>query len=288
MADLTVPCAATVAGAQVPGHVTLTSDRLRWRPDAASATGEKSAALVSITAHQRNKAGAAKPSLRLVLGGDPPGAKAAAKAKAAKPKPPAMVLTFALESDRDALSDELKSRLAVVAARRAPASNLTSLARASDSAATLAARAALLKANPELAALHATLVKKGKGGGGKTTGEGGAADDGLEDDDGIRGAVTEEQFWAEREHLFDAAVAKKGAAQVAGVSNALDGDVKGTRDGRTDTVSCALSNEKMHRIFAERPAVRRAFLDNVPSKMTEVRPIHWSPYDGVGVVNAVP
>ena len=199
-----------------------------------------------------------------------------------------MVLTFALESDRDALSDELKSRLAVVAARRAPASNLTSLARASDSAATLAARAALLKANPELAALHATLVKKGKGGGGKTTGEGGAADDGLEDDDGIRGAVTEEQFWAEREHLFDAAVAKKGAAQVAGVSNALDGDVKGTRDGRTDTVSCALSNEKMHRIFAERPAVRRAFLDNVPSKMTEVRPIHWSPYDGVGVVNAVP
>jgi hypothetical protein len=52
MADLTVPCAATVAGAQVPGHVTLTSDRLRWRPDAASATGEKSAALVSITAHQ--------------------------------------------------------------------------------------------------------------------------------------------------------------------------------------------------------------------------------------------
>ena len=200
-----------------------------------------------------------------------------------------MVLTFALESDRDALSDELKSRLAVVAARRAPASNLTSLARASDSAATLAARAALLKANPELAALHATLVKKGKGATlGKTTGEGGAADDDGTEDDGIRGAVTEEQFWAEREHLFDAAVAKKGAAQVAGVSNALDGDVKGTRDGRTDTVSCALSNEKMHRIFAERPAVRRAFLDNVPSKMTEVRSIHWSPYDGVGVVNADP
>jgi transcription initiation factor TFIIH subunit 1 len=147
----------------------------------------------------------------------------------------------------------------------------------------------LLKANPELAALHATLVKKGKGATlGKTTGEGGAADDDGTEDDGIRGAVTEEQFWAEREHLFDAAVAKKGAAQVAGVSNALDGDVKGTRDGRTDTVSCALSNEKMHRIFAERPAVRRAFLDNVPSKMTEVRPIHWSPYDGVGVVNAVP
>ena len=34
-------------------------------------------------------------------------------------------------------------------------------------------------------------------------------------------------------------------------------------------MTCSLTNEKMHRIFSERPAVRKAFLDHVPNKMTE-------------------
>ena len=72
-----------------------------------------------------------------------------------------------------------------------------------------------------------------------------------------------------RTHLFRDAVAKAGATQRPGLANARDADVKGARDGRGDVVTATLSNEKMHRIFSERPAVRAAFLENVPKKMTE-------------------
>ena len=76
--------------------------------------------------------------------------------------------------------------------------------------------------------------------------------------------------------LFADAVFKTGATQMTGISNALDADIKGARSGGPtgtlgggDVVTATLSNEKMHRIFAERPAVRAAFLENVPRNMTE-------------------
>ena len=85
-------------------------------------------------------------------------------------------------------------------------------------------------------------------------------------------------FWGARGHLFADAVLKTGATQMTGISNALDADIKGARSGGSttgpqarggDVVTATLSNEKMHRIFAERPAVRAAFLENVPRNMTE-------------------
>ena len=112
------------------------------------------------------------------------------------------------------------------------------------SPAELAARRALLASNPGLGALHARLVR----------------------DEGV---VTEEEFFQTRRKLLSDAVDSSGANQRPGVANALDADIKGTRDGRSDVVTATLSNEKMHRIFSERPAVRRAFLNNVPAKMTE-------------------
>ena len=226
-------------------------------------TGERSVGLGSITGHQRNKPGSARPSLRLVCAPVKPGG-----------KPPAFVLQFQTEADRDVLSDGVKSALsALERAKRARAAEGADSPRGADSRPTAAAgvspaeraaRGALLRSNAELAALHARLVRGvNADDDGKTTREGemGAST--------TCGAVTEEEFWSTRHHLLTNAMAKTGATQRPGIPNALDADLKAARDGRSDTVTCALTNDKMHRIFSERPAVRRAFLDNVPNKMTE-------------------
>ena len=43
--------------------------------------------------------------------------------------------------------------------------------------------------------------------------------------------MTEAEFWAARAHLLTGAMAKTGATQRAGIANALDADLKGTRRG---------------------------------------------------------
>ena len=241
--DAAIACSTPVAGAPTAGAASIDGDRLVWRPAASGISGERAVALRRVTGHQRNKPGAKTPSLRLVVAGAEPGS-----------KPTALVLTFGAEADRDALSDRIKARVArlgkapeeaaaaaAAAGVRAPPGARTP---APPSPAELTARRALLASNPGLGALHARLVR----------------------DEGV---VTEEEFFQTRRKLLSDAVDSSGANQRPGVANALDADIKGTRDGRSDVVTATLSNEKMHRIFSERPAVRRAFLNNVPAKMTE-------------------
>ncbi len=241
--DAAIACSTPVAGAPTAGAASIDGDRLVWRPAASGISGERAVALRRVTGHQRNKPGAKTPSLRLVVAGAEPGS-----------KPTALVLTFGAEADRDALSDRIKARVARLgkapeeAAAAAAAAGVRAPpgagAPAPPSPAELAARRALLASNPGLGALHARLVR----------------------DEGV---VTEEEFFQTRRKLLSDAVDSSGANQRPGVANALDADIKGTRDGRSDVVTATLSNEKMHRIFSERPAVRRAFLNNVPAKMTE-------------------
>lgn len=145
----------------------------------------------------------------------------------------ALVLTFGREGDRDALSDAIKAQIR----------KLEEHARGTPTAAELAARKELLRTNSEIALLYEETVKAG--------------------------VVSDDDFWEARRNLFTDVVARKATGQKVGIENTLDGDLKGARDGMSDTVTCNLTNEKMHRIFAERPAVRQAFLDNVPKKMTE-------------------
>ena len=145
MSSAPVPCSTQVAGASTPGAASLEGDVLVWRPAADGVKGERSVPLSLITGHQRNKPGAARASLRLVLGEPKPGA-----------KPTALVLQFAAEGDRDALSDAVKARLAASGGSRA--TRLLDPATG-PSAAERAARAALLQSNPELAALHGRLVR---------------------------------------------------------------------------------------------------------------------------------
>ena len=108
MSSAPVPCSTQVAGASTLGAASLEGDVLVWRPAADGVKGERSVPLSLITGHQRNKPGAARASLRLVLGEPKPGA-----------KPTALVLQFAAEGDRDALSDAVKARLAASGGSRA-------------------------------------------------------------------------------------------------------------------------------------------------------------------------
>ena len=234
----------SVAGSMTLGAARVAGSTLVWRPAAAGVEGERVVDLARVTGHQRNKPGSKRASLRLVLAPAKPGA-----------KPDAFVMQFPREPDRDALSDSIKAATAT-----GGPSSKSAFKKDETSAAELAARDALLASNPELAAAHGRLVRGSRFAAG---------------DESSLAAVDEDEFWSARGHLFTDAVLKKGAGQKTGISNALDADIKGARSGAGnsqrggDVVTATLSNEKMHRIFAERPAVRAAFLENVPKNMTE-------------------
>ena len=236
----------SVAGSMTLGAARVAGSTLVWRPAAAGVEGERVVDLARVTGHQRNKPGSKRASLRLVLAPAKPGA-----------KPEAFVMQFPREPDRDALSDSIK---AATATGGPSLQKNEKNGRLETSAAELAARDALLASNPELAAAHGRLVRGSRFAAG---------------DESSLAAVDEDEFWSARGHLFTDAVLKKGAGQKTGISNALDADIKGARSGAGnsqrggDVVTATLSNEKMHRIFAERPAVRAAFLENVPKNMTE-------------------
>jgi len=244
----------SVAGSMTLGAAHVEGSTLVWRPAADGVQGARVVDLRRVTGHQRNKPGSKRASLRLVLGAGASG----------RPdqKPEAFVLQFGKEPDRDALSERVKA----AAATGTPSfkQDKQNKREAGPSPAELAARAALLESNPEVAAAHGVLVV-----GSRYAAADASADASL-------AAVDEEAFWGARGHLFADAVFKTGATQMTGISNALDADIKGARSGGPtgtlgggDVVTATLSNEKMHRIFAERPAVRAAFLENVPRNMTE-------------------
>ena len=256
MAEFSVACSAPVAGAQTKGVATLAGDVLAWRPSDGNLTGERTAPLHLITGHQRNKAGSKVPSLRLVVGEPMPGQ-----------KPNALVLSFpGAETDRDALSDAIKAALTeIMRSRRMQADadgggNPDGGAPDADrahvtTAAERAAREALLAANRDLADMHGKLVMGSK-----------HRRDGAE----LSATITDDEFWASRRHLLAGAVAKVGANQRTGIDNSEIAGIQGQRAGDGDKVTATLTHEKMHRIFAERPAVRQAFVDNVlAGKMTE-------------------
>jgi transcription initiation factor TFIIH subunit 1 len=183
--------------------------------------------------HQKSKAGAPKASLRLTsaaaggTGGGSGGPEAA-------PAPPPLVLTFLAEAERDAFSDELAKILLRIKSKSKAGCEAVSAAEAARIA---VAKATLLKTNEDVRALHTQLV----GG----------------------GIVTEEDFWSSQAALVSAATAKRGLGQRAGIANTLMGAVRGEQDGRSKKVNFNLSKQQVAQIFAERPAVRKAYLKHV-------------------------
>ncbi|XP_039852861.1 general transcription and DNA repair factor IIH subunit TFB1-1-like isoform X2 [Panicum virgatum] len=86
--------------------------------------------------------------------------------------------------------------------------------------------------------------------------------------------LQESEFWATRKNLLDDQ-ANKASKQRPGFKTAMS-DVRPSADGRTNKVTFNLTTEMIHQIFAEKPAVRRAFLDFVPKKLTDKE--FWTKY----------
>ena len=182
--------------------------------------------------HQRSKAGAAKPSLRLV-----PAVEEADDAS--EPGGP-LVLTFLTEADRDTFSVELSQLVAHVKAKgkgKAGREGAGGASTAAEAARLAVAKATLLATSEDVKALHTSLV----GG----------------------GVVTEEDFWASQAALLSESTARRGLGQQAGLANCLMGTVQGTQDGKSQKVNFVLTNKQIAQIFAERPSVRRAYLKHV-------------------------
>lgn len=80
--------------------------------------------------------------------------------------------------------------------------------------------------------------------------------------------LQESEFWATRKNLLDDE-ASKSSKQKPGFKSAMLADVRPSADGQTNKVTFSLTTEIIHQIFAEKPAVHRAFLDYVPKKLSE-------------------
>lgn len=87
--------------------------------------------------------------------------------------------------------------------------------------------------------------------------------------------LTEAEFWAARKKLLDIDPSKKSKQRV-GFKSAMISDIRPATDGRTNKVTFSLTPEIILQIFAEKPAVHRAFLNFVPNKMTEME--FWTKY----------
>ncbi|XP_062027698.1 general transcription and DNA repair factor IIH subunit TFB1-1-like [Rosa rugosa] len=82
------------------------------------------------------------------------------------------------------------------------------------------------------------------------------------------GVLTESEFWATRKKLLDGDSRKKSKQRV-GFKSSMILDIKPMTDGRMNKVTFNLTDEIKYQIFALKPAVHQAYIDLVPSKMTE-------------------
>ncbi|KAF5179083.1 General transcription and dna repair factor iih subunit tfb1-3 [Thalictrum thalictroides] len=85
----------------------------------------------------------------------------------------------------------------------------------------------------------------------------------------IIGVLTEAEFWATRKEPL-AVHASKTPKQRLGFKSAMIADVRPLTDGRSNLVKFNLTPEIIHQIFAEKPAVHKAYLSFVRRKMSEM------------------
>ncbi|CAA0814039.1 Probable RNA polymerase II transcription factor B subunit 1-1 [Striga hermonthica] len=88
------------------------------------------------------------------------------------------------------------------------------------------------------------------------------------------GILTDDEFWATRKKLLDKNDGRTPKQRLA-LKNEM-WSVKPLSDGQSNRVTFNLTPEIIHQIFAEKPAVRQAFLSFVPHKMTEKE--FWTKY----------
>eukprot|EP00898_Chlorokybus_atmophyticus_P004498 jgi/Chlat1/5049/Chrsp33S00382 len=236
---------AAPKGPRVPGVLMLTAAKVSWTPNDPSSAQPVRIPTDSVVSIKVSAASAAGLFAKLCSTPDPKG--------------PGSVFELFSPADRDQLSTVLgqlltkrKGNGAAAGSAATPPGPAGAAPPASEtvSADVLEKRAKLLAANRELASLHQKLVGTG--------------------------VLTEMEFWQSRQDLLKDKNAKAGLAQRTGMPNAMLADVRPTSDGRRNAVSFKLTPEVIHQIFAEKPAVHRAYLANVPHKMDEKE--FWTKY----------
>ena len=155
-----------------------------------------------------------------------------------KNKGEALVFRFEREDERDLISKRIKEQKTKVDIERA----------SMPSQIEQEARRQLLETNPELKELFEATVGQG--------------------------IISEAEFWDARRKKLSSIASHLGLTQKTGLKSEMDADDLGARDGASvdrDKIRATLTSEKMHRIFAERPGVRKAFVDNCVKhkKLTE-------------------
>ncbi|KAL1566943.1 general transcription and DNA repair factor IIH subunit TFB1-1-like [Salvia divinorum] len=88
------------------------------------------------------------------------------------------------------------------------------------------------------------------------------------------GILTDDEFWATRKKLLDQNDSRRPKQRLA-LKNEM-WSVKPLSDGQSNRVTFNLTPELIHQIFAEKPAVRQAYLKFVPHKMTDME--FWTKY----------
>ncbi|KAJ8754875.1 hypothetical protein K2173_015387 [Erythroxylum novogranatense] len=81
------------------------------------------------------------------------------------------------------------------------------------------------------------------------------------------GVLTEDEFWASRKKLLDGVSSRKSKQRV-GLKSVMLSE-QATFDSRTKRVTYSLTPEVVREIFAEKPAIHRAYLKLVPNKMAD-------------------
>ncbi|KAH6795839.1 hypothetical protein C2S51_036825 [Perilla frutescens var. frutescens] len=88
------------------------------------------------------------------------------------------------------------------------------------------------------------------------------------------GILTDDEFWATRKKLLDQNDSRRPKQRLA-LKNEM-WSVKPLSDGQSNRVTFNLTPEIIHQIFAEKPAVRQAYLNFIPHKMSEKE--FWTKY----------
>ena len=157
------------------------------------------------------------------------------------------VFRFLSDQSRDTVIDVIQPLLAKL--RKAPAGGAGQPGGSSDPFASVSGtnvreKRKLLLKNTELGDLYKEVVSSG--------------------------AVTDQEFWMTKRKLLEKEMASSAtSAQKRGVSSSMLADVELTNDGKSFVINFKLTEDFKKHIFAEKPKVYKAYLMNVPSKLSE-------------------
>ncbi|PIA40435.1 hypothetical protein AQUCO_02500261v1 [Aquilegia coerulea] len=223
----------------IQGVLIMMEDKISFTPDDPTSSVRVNIEVKSIKSLKFSKEGSQRALLNLILDPDI--------------KEGGCIFEFEKFSDRDVCRDFVSRVLAKLQALQSSVKDSKTVSeRPVDeqlSTAEMRHRMKLLQENIELQKLHKQFV--------------------------ISGVLTEAEFWATRKELL-AVHASKTPKQRVGFKSAMIADVRPLTDGRSNLVTFNLTPEIIHQIFAEKPAVHKAYLSFVPRKMSEMD--FWKKY----------